>query len=120
MRRHAVLGFHMCVCVCMCVSHVLMCVVCVCATKRVCVSNRSTLTLTLPGVLGRPFTPYPQSLRMTSLAGRPAASETNRFAVSRGATRDVRAHEHLGRSIWSSLTITVYYHHVGLAWGGGW
>lgn len=37
--------------------------------------------------------------------------------MSRGATRDVRGHEHLGRSIWSSLTITVYYHLVGL--GGG-
>lgn len=109
-----------CVCVCVCVcagwdgSHVLMCAVC---TTESCVSNRF-YSDTPPGVLGSPPPPFFLSIsRMTSLAGRPAASDEQVRRVPRCDARCARTRT--PGTIY--LVITYYYCVLPPRWleGGG-
>lgn len=98
------------------------CVVCVCVCVRLCVCNRFySDTHSPPGALRSP--PPPQHFLLENdKSSRPAGSQRRTGSPCSAVRREMMVrgctHEHLGRSIWSSLIITVYYH-LGWLWGGG-
>lgn len=103
-------------------SHVLMCALCVvlCVCVRLCVCNRFYSDTHSSRRLGESPPPLQHFLLESDKSSRPAGSQRRTGSPCPAVRREMmvrgRTHEHLGRSIWSSLIITVYYH---LGWLGG-